>query len=263
MLDGKICLVTGAAGGIGRATAVEMAQQGAAAVVVADIDTSGGEETADLVRTAGAKGAFVATDASDPGQIRDLIARTEEMFGGLDVLHNNVGVLEANFTDQLTVDVLPEDVWERVYQINLRSYFLTTRYAAALLKQSARGPNIVNTASVSGLVAYPMGPAYAATKGGVIQLTKATAVDLAPTVRCNCICPAATETAMMRRYLDAADDRDALLRMMTATHLVGRAGTAEEMAKLVCFLASDDAGFINGGVYVIDGGSLAWRGTNK
>ena len=121
----------------------------------------------------------------------------------------------------------------------------------------------MNTASVSGLVAYPMGPAYAATKGGVIQLTKATAVDLAPTVRCNCICPAATETAMMRRYLDAADDRDALLRMMTATHLVRRAGTVEEMAKLVCFLASDDAGFIDGGVYVIDGGSLAWRGSNE
>jgi NAD(P)-dependent dehydrogenase (short-subunit alcohol dehydrogenase family) len=107
-----------------------------------------------------------------------------------------------------------------------------------------------------------MGPAYAATKGGVIQLTKATAVDLAPTVRCNCVCPAATETPMMHRYLDVADDPATLLKMMTATHLVGRAGTPEEIGKLVCFLASDDAAFINGGVYVIDGGSLAWRGSN-
>ena len=158
--------------------------------------------------------------------------------------------------------MLPEEIWERVYQINLRSYFLATRYAAALLKRSNRGPNIVNTASVSGLVAYPMGPAYAATKGGVIQLTKATAVDLAPTVRCNCVCPAATETAMMRRYLDVADDPADLLRMMTATHLVRRAGRPEDIAKLVCFLASDDASFVNGAAYLIDGGSLAWRGSN-
>jgi NAD(P)-dependent dehydrogenase (short-subunit alcohol dehydrogenase family) len=262
VLDGKICLVTGGGGGIGRATAIEMARQGAAGVVVADIDPAGGEETADLVRVVGAKAAFVPTDAAEPAQLRDLVARTDDLFGGLDVLHNNVGVLEANFTDQLTVDVLPEEVWERVYQVNLRSYFLMTRYAAELLKRSTRGPNIVNTASVSGLVAYPMGPAYAATKGGVIQLTKATAVDLAPTVRCNCVCPAATETAMMQRYLDVAEDPSTLLKMMTATHLVGRAGAPEEIGKLVCFLASDDAAFINGGVYVIDGGSLAWRGTN-
>jgi NAD(P)-dependent dehydrogenase (short-subunit alcohol dehydrogenase family) len=261
VLTDKVCLVTGAARGIGRATVIEMARQNAAAVVIADIDERAGNEAAELVRAEGAQAEFVRTDFSDPQQIRALVAQVEEHLDGLDVLHNNVGVLEANFTDDLTVDVLPEEIWERVYAINLRSYFLTTRYAAALLKRSKRGPNIVNTASVSGLVAYPMGPAYAASKGGVIQLTKATAVDLAPTVRCNCFCPAATETAMMRRYLDVAEHPEELLKMMTATHLVQRAGKPEEMAKLVCFLASDDAAFINGAVYVIDGGSLAWRGS--
>jgi len=262
MLDGKICVVTGAANGIGRATVEEMAKQGAAAVVVADVDEQGGKEAVAAAEAAGAEGLFVRTDVTSSAEIRALIDATEQRFGGLDVLHNNVGALEASFTDQLTVDVLPEEVWERVYQINLRSYFLATRYAAALLKQSTRGPNIVNTSSVSGIVAYPMGPAYAATKGGVIQLTKATAVDLAPTVRCNCVCPAATETAMMRRYLDVADDPADLLRMMTATHLVRRAGQAGDIAKLVCFLASDDASFVNGAAYLIDGGSLAWRGSN-
>ena len=205
---------------------------------------------------------FVRTDVRKPADIRAMVDLTVDHFGGLDVLHNNVGVLEANFTDQLTVDVLPEDVWETVYQVNLRSYVLATRFAAAHLLRSTNGPAIVNTASVSGLVAYPLGPAYAATKGAVIQLTNATAVDLAPTVRCNCFCPGSTETAMMRKYLETSDDPEHLVTMMSATHLVRRAGQPEDHAKLACFLASDDASFIKGAVYVIDGGSLAWRGTN-
>ena len=262
MLQDKVCLVTGAAEGIGRATAIEMARQGAHGVVLADLDETNGREAAVLVEEAGAEALFVRIDAREPSDLRTMVDATVDRFGGIDVLHNNVGVLEANFTDQLTVDVLPEDVWETVYQVNLRSYFLTTKYAAPHLKASSKGPAIVNTASVSGLVAYPMGPAYAATKGAVIQLTKATAVDLAPTVRCNCFCPGATETAMMRRYLETAEDPEHLVAMMSATHLVPRPGRPEEIAKLACFLAGDDSSFINGAVYVIDGGSLAWRGTN-
>ena len=262
MLEDKVCLVTGAAEGIGRATSIEMARQGARGVVLADLDEDSGRDAARLVQAEGAEALFVRIDAREPDDLRAMVDAAVDRFGGLDVLHNNVGVLEANFTDQLTVDVLPEDVWETVYQVNLRSYFLATKYAAPHLKRSSKGPAIVNTASVSGLVAYPSGPAYAATKGAVIQLTKATAVDLAPTVRCNCFCPGATETAMMRRYLETADDPDQLVAMMSATHLVPRPGRSDEIAKLACFLASDDASFINGGVYVIDGGSLAWRGTN-
>jgi NAD(P)-dependent dehydrogenase (short-subunit alcohol dehydrogenase family) len=262
VLDGKVCLITGGGDGIGRATAIEMGRQGARGVVVADLDETKGSEAVELVRETGADALFVRIDARNPADLRAMVDQTVTHFGGIDVLHNNVGVLEANFTDQLTVDVLPEEVWETVYQINLRSYFLATRYAAAHLKRSTNGPAIVNTASVSGMVAYPLGPAYAATKGAVIQLTKATAVDLAPTVRCNCFCPGSTETAMMRKYLETTDDPEHLVAMMSATHLVRRTGRPEDHAKLACFLASDDASFINGAVYVIDGGSLAWRGTN-
>jgi NAD(P)-dependent dehydrogenase (short-subunit alcohol dehydrogenase family) len=96
----------------------------------------------------------------------------------------------------------------------------------------------------------------------VIQLTKATAIDLGPTVRCNCVCPSSTHTPMMQRYLDLADDPEDLLKMMTGTTLVQRAGRPEEVAKLVCFLGSDAAAFIDGGVFLIDGGSLAWRGSH-
>jgi NAD(P)-dependent dehydrogenase (short-subunit alcohol dehydrogenase family) len=262
MLDEKICVVMGGADGIGRAAALEMGRQGAAAVVVADIDEERGHATTDAVRETGAQSSFVRVDARSADDIKNMVEHTASTYGGIDVLHNNVGVLEAHFTDELTVDVLPEEIWETVYQINLRSYFLSTRYAAAHLKRSTKNPSIVNTASVSGVVAYPMGPAYAATKGAVIMLTKATAVDLAPTVRCNCFCPAATRTSMMQRYLDVADDPEHMLKSMTGTHLVERAGTPEDHAKLVCFLASDDATFINGAAYLIDGGSLAWRGSH-
>ena len=124
-----------------------------------------GREAALLVEEAGAEALFVRIDAREPGDLRAMVDAAVDRFGGLDVLHNNVGVLEANFTDQLTVDVLPEDVWETVYQINLRSYFLTTKYAAPHLKASSKGPAIVNTASVSGLVAYPIGPGVRGDEG--------------------------------------------------------------------------------------------------
>jgi NAD(P)-dependent dehydrogenase (short-subunit alcohol dehydrogenase family) len=262
MLDEKICLVTGSAGGIGRAAAIEMARQKSAAVMVSDIDDDAGRETVELVREAGADADYVHCDVEEPEQIRAMVEATVERFGGLDVLHNNAGVQESYFTNDLAVDTLPEEVWEKVYRINLRSVWLATRYAAPHLRRSARGPSIVNAGSTGGLVGYPQCPVYSATKGGVHMLTKSTAVDLAPDVRCNCYCPASVDTQMVQRFRDAAEDVEALERMMVSTHLVPRIGRPEEVAKLVCFLASDDAAWINGVAYTIDGGSLAWRGAN-
>ncbi|MFF0156706.1 SDR family NAD(P)-dependent oxidoreductase [Streptomyces sp. NPDC005263] len=260
-LEGKTALITGAGQGIGRATAVEMARQGASAVAVADLNGAGASETADLVRAAGAKAEAIVCDLRVRDDIEAMVTRTAERFDGLDVLVNNAGVIDSSLTTDPDhgVDTLPEDVWDTVYEVNLKAVWLTTKFAAPYLRRSARGPAIVNAASVSGLVGFPNCPAYGVTKAGVIHLTKVTAVDLAP-VRCNCFCPGVIDTPLAQDFFAAAEDRDAMERELVAPQLVDRMGRPEEVARLACFLASDSAAFVTGAAYVIDGGALAWRG---
>jgi NAD(P)-dependent dehydrogenase (short-subunit alcohol dehydrogenase family) len=260
-LDGKTGLVTGAGQGIGRAIAVEMARQGASAVAVADRTKETAAETAELVRAAGAQAEVIVCDLRVRDSIAEMVTRTAERFDGLDVLVNNAGVIETAFTAEPDrgVDSLPEKVWDAVYEVNLKAVWLTTKFAAPYLRRSPRGPAIVNTASVSGLTGFPNAPAYGVTKAGVVHLTKVTAVDLAP-VRCNCFCPGVIDTPLAQGYFAAAGDRAARERELTAPQLVERLGRPEDVARLACFLASDDAAFITGSSYVIDGGALAWLG---
>jgi NAD(P)-dependent dehydrogenase (short-subunit alcohol dehydrogenase family) len=260
-LTDKVCIVTGSGGGIGRATAVEMAKRGAK-VVVTDVGDEQGAETLALVEGAGGEGIYVHCDIRDEGQIEALVAAAVERFGGIDVLHNNAGVHETDFTADTAVDTLPLEVWNKVYEINLRGVWLTTKHAAPHLKRSERNPAIVNAASIGGVVGYPMAPCYCSTKGAVLQLTKATAIDLAPTVRCNCYSPGSVDTPMVQKYYEAAPDQEAARRTLTGTHLIPRLGEPEEVAYLVCFLASDEALWITGSNYSIDAGSTAWRGSN-
>jgi NAD(P)-dependent dehydrogenase (short-subunit alcohol dehydrogenase family) len=262
MLTDKVCVVTGSGGGIGRATAVEMGRRGAK-VVVSDVNDLNGAETVALVEETGAEAIFVHCDVRREQQVAELMEQAVARFGGIDVLHNNAGVHETDFTADTAVDTLSSEIFDLVYEINLRGVWLCTRYAAPHLRRSTRGPAIVNAASTGGLVGYPMATAYCSTKGAVIQLTKCTAIDLAPTVRCNCYCPAAIDTPMVQKYVDAAEDKEAVHRVLSGTHLLPRLGRAEEVAKLVCFLASDEASFLTGAAYSIDGGSLAWRGVNS
>jgi NAD(P)-dependent dehydrogenase (short-subunit alcohol dehydrogenase family) len=262
-MAGKRCIVTGSAQGIGRAVAVELGQQGAAHVVLADRNAELAEETADLVRKTGAEATVVAVDLRDGAQIRDLVDTAVQTMGGLDAVMNVAGVIEAVLTDApTTTDLLDEAIWDAVFDVNLKAIWLITKYAAPALRQG-NGPAIVNCSSVSGLTGYPLGPAYCASKGGVIQLTRAAAVDLSPEIRVNCFAPGSIDTPMRHGFLEAADDKEAVEKFMIASHLVRRSGQAVEVAKVACFLASDAASFVTGAVYNVDGGSLAWRGTNQ
>ena len=261
-LEDKVCVVTGASGGIGRSTAIEMGKRGAK-VVVTDVNDDGGAETVSMVEGTGAEAIYIHCDVRDEDEVIALMKGTADRFGGIDVVHNNAGVHETDFTSEVTIDTLPLDVWTKVYEINLRGMWFCTKHSASYLRESKRGPNIVNAASIGGLAGYPMGSAYCSTKGAVLQLTRCTAVDLGPDVRANCYCPGSVDTPMVAKYIDAADDRDAIIKVLSGTHIQPRLGEPEEVANLVCFLASDEASFITGATFTIDGGAMAWRGQNS
>lgn len=259
MLTDKRVLVTGGGSGMGREIAIESARQGAAFVSVADIRLEAAEETAAAVEEAGGSARAIRVDLTVPEQIRNMVDQAVSAAGGLDTLVNNAGLIDSMLTEHATVEELPEAVWDRVYDVNVKAVWLTTKSAAPHLRSSDRGPSVVNAASVSGMVGYAT-PAYASSKGAVIQLTRSTAIALAPGVRCNAFCPGSIETPMSQGHLAAAADPEAQLRAMTGAHLIPRFGQVGEVAKVVCFLASDDASFLTGAIIPVDGGTTAWRG---
>lgn len=261
-LEGKVCIVTGAGQGIGAATAVRMTEEGAK-VVVSDVNEESGGAVVERIRSAGGEAAFVRCDVSETEDVQGLMAATIDAFGRLDVLHNNAGVHETAFTETAQSHELPDDVWDRVIAINLKGPWLCSKHAAPLLADAGGGV-IVNAASIGGIVGYPMGGAYGPSKAGLIQLTRVMAIELAPQgTRVVCYAPGNTDTPMVSKYYDSAsspEEAEMIKQQLLGTHLVPRLGRPEEVADLVCFLASDEAAMINGTCIVIDGGTTAWRG---
>ena len=261
-LDGRVCVVTGSGSGIGRATALEMAREGGK-VVVSDVNDANGEATAAAIRDEGGEATYVHADMSSNDDILALMQAAVDTYGGLHVLHNNAGIHESDLTTDMTVQSLPIEVWDRLMDINLKGVWLAARAAYPHMRDSGGGA-IVNAGSTASLAGYPNCPAYATAKHAIVGLTKGMALDFRDAkIRANCYCPASVDTAMVSKFWEAAEDPDLVKSFMVSTHLhPKRLGYPEEIAKLVCFLASDDALFINGAAILIDAGSLAWRGAD-
>ena len=246
--EGRVAIVTGAANGIGRATALAFAREGAS-VVVADVD-SAGEAVAREIEAAGAAAIFVPTDVSNADQMQRLVAGAEERFGRLDYLFNNAGIEGAQAP---TADATIEN-WHRVIEVNLSSVFYGMKFAIPAILRAGGGA-IVNNASVAGLVGFEGVSAYTASKGGIIQLTRTAALEYATQgIRVNCVCPGVIETPMIQRFTGGAPEATAAMAQMQP---LGRMGRPEEIASTVLYLCSDAASFVTGVAFPVDGGFVA------
>lgn len=246
-LRNKAAMVTGAAMGIGAATATLFAGEGAS-VVVLDKNPSG-EAVARQIEKSGGRALFVRADISSEEQIREAMARTESVFGRLDILVNNA----AEFVMK-GLEARPQD-WHRVVDVNIVGTSLCTRFAAEMMKKNGGGA-IVNLSSISGLIAEPGHLTYSATKAALIQMTRSIALDLARYgIRVNCVCPGYIRTAATDQYLALAGiTQKEYAARYGPLHLLNRVGEPHEVAYAILFLASDEASFITGTSLVVDGG---------
>ena len=249
-LAGRTALVTGAGGGIGRQVAELFAREGAR-VVVADLDEAAGAATAEAIAAAGGQARFVATDVARSASVRAAVDEAERHFGALHILMNNAGIFPD--ADSNPVDT-PEEVWDRVLDVNLKGVFLGCKHGIPALLRAGGGA-IVNTASfVAVMGAATPQIAYTASKGGVLALTREIAVPYARQgIRANALCPGPVNTPLLEGLL-----RDPRARARRMVHIpMGRLAEADEVARAALFLASDDAAYVNGATFLVDGGISA------
>jgi NAD(P)-dependent dehydrogenase (short-subunit alcohol dehydrogenase family) len=250
---GKSVIITGGAKGIGRGACIGFAKEGAN-VTIADIDEAAGESLLKEITASGGKAIFVPGDIAQEEYVKQVVAETVKAFGGVDVLYNNAGVVRYG-----TVVDMPVSDWDWILGINLRASFLTCKYSIPEMRKRGGGA-IVNTASVQAFASQQTVAAYSASKGAIVSFTTTVALDHArENIRCNCIAPGSIYTPMLQDAgnLFGGDDPEGAIKNWGNLHPVGRVGRVEEVVNLVLFLASDEASFITGACYRVDGGLLS------
>ena len=250
-LEGKIALVTGGASGIGRATALTFAREGAK-LVIADMNEDGGQQTVHMIQENGGEAIFVRVDVSHATEVAAMISTTVETYGRLDCAHNNAGI---GSRPRAPLHECTEETWDRVLAINLKGVWLCLKYEIVQMLKQGSG-TIVNTASIMGLVGSWSGTAaYNASKHGVVGLTKTAALEYATSgIRVNAVCPGYIHTPLIE---EALTSNPALEAQIVARHPVGRMGKPEEIAEAVVWLCSDAAAFVTGHTMTVDGGYVA------
>jgi NAD(P)-dependent dehydrogenase (short-subunit alcohol dehydrogenase family) len=246
-IDGKVCVITGSASGIGREAALLFSHEGAS-VCVADVDSDAGEKTASDCRDA----FFVKVDVTDPGSVQEMYAATAERFGGVDVLYNNAGIMPADDASVLDTDL---DAWQRVQDVNTKGVFLCCKYGIPYLLERGGG-SVINVASFVALAGAATSQiSYTASKGAVLSMSRELAVEFARRgVRVNALCPGPVETPLLMRLLDETPGAFERRRV----HLpMGRLAGAREIAYGGLFLASDESSYVTGSTFLVDGGLTA------
>lgn len=254
-LDGKIALVTGAASGIGAEIAQVLAAQGAQ-VFIGDLNATQGEATTSAIQQTGGKASYLSLNVSDPEAVETAF-QTVDSIGTLDILVNCAGI---GFVGDILATA-PED-FDRLMSVNAKGVFLCSKAAVQRMKASGKGGSIVNIASIASKVALSERFAYAATKGAVLMMTRALACDaIKDNIRCNCVCPGRVHTPFVDAYLakNYPGQEEEMFAKLSAAQPIGRMGTPREIAHLVLYLCSDEAAFVTGAAYDIDGGCLAMR----
>ena len=247
-LDGKVAVITGAASGIGRGSALCLAREGAAVVAV-DLNSQGGEQVVGEIAAAGGRAVFQHTDVSSEPEIKSAVERAVKEYGRLDIMFNNAGLVGAVGP----IEAISAEDWDRTIAVLLRSVFLGIKYAVEPMRKTGGG-SIISTSSVASFLPSPYGAAYAAAKGAVISLTRAAALQLGPGyIRVNCICPGAINTPIWGadpRFSDPAE----VAQLLDHVQTIPRVGRPEDIASMVLFLASDESQWITGQAMIVDGG---------